>query len=77
MVEDFLEDAVSKDIILEKGEAYVDFLCEEGGMGDVCGMKQDPLCLLLLARFAFSFVLFGKKLSSKPLGSTQVSQQHI
>ena len=41
MVEEFLEDAVSKDVILEKGEVWVDFL-RKGGMGDVCGMKQDP-----------------------------------
>ena len=41
MVEEFLEDAVSKDVVLEKEEVWVDFLREEG-VGNVCGMKRDP-----------------------------------
>lgn len=33
VVEEFLEDVVSKDVVLEKGEVRVDFLREEGGDG--------------------------------------------
>ena len=33
VVKEFLEDIISKDVVLEKEEVWVDFLCKEGRWG--------------------------------------------